>query len=129
MKELVDFHVIDETVKEHEIPNRRMVDVYTRRLVDSCALLRQIDTDSYPLTEYSSGEHKTKLLNNGGRQETDELVSLPIYPRNNMMGLRFGVIFTIDDTRTMLSRWGAREEADRVIKEYSTKLDEGCKGK
>lgn len=110
---------------EHEIPNKAMVEVYTRRLVDACNLLRVIDTKDYPLKEYSSGEHKQVRAKNGGWVETDEFVSLPIYPKDRIKGLRFGVSHTIFDTRTMLSRWGALDEADKVIRELSARRDAG----
>ena len=115
-----------------------MVEVYTRRLVDACELLRVIDSKDYPLQAYSSGEHKQKKLANGGWQETDEFVSLPIYPEKKALGLRWAVSYTIFDTRTMLNRWGALEEADKFIDNtkvrdsgsyIGNRKDNDCEGK
>jgi hypothetical protein len=103
-----------------EVPNRGMVEVYTRRLVDACSLLRVVETASYPLKEYSSGEHKTEKMSNGGYRETNELVSLPIFPKGKEKGLLFGVKHTIFNTREYFKELGCLEEADQVIKEMKT---------
>ena len=100
-----------------EVPSKAVVQIYAARLVDTCKMLRAIDSRDYPLTEYSSGEHEMKRAKNGGLIETDVYVSLPIYPQNRMKGLRFGLTHTIFHTREQLIEWGAGDIVDNIIKE------------
>lgn len=116
-------------MKEKEIPSKEMVEVYTRRLVDACTLLRVVETASYPLKEYSSGEHESVRLPNGAWKETDKLVSLPIFKptKGREKGLLFGVKHTIFNTREVFVRWGCGKEADEVINNFKTMaVKKGC---
>ena len=87
--------------------------------MDSCNLLRVIDTGDYPLKEYSSGEVSgfKRVHTKNGWEEMEVFESLPIFPEGNKKGLRFAVAKTIFETRELLKQWGVAEEADEVINE------------
>ena len=129
-----------QCTKEQELPSREIVEVYVNRLVDSCNLLRTIDTGDYPFREYSSGEVSgTKRVHTKDGWETQDVyASINIFPEGNKKGLRFAVSKTIFETREVLKQWGAIEEADEVINKARTrdagsyignKRDEECNGK
>lgn len=104
---------------------------HIRRLRESCELLRSLDSGSYPLRFYSSGETKPRKQQGFPgeklkRDEEPEPVSLPVFgttPRDTHC-LRFAVAQAIFSDLQLLSEWGGHDDALALINEsrFPTKL-------
>lgn len=122
-----------------ELSPKETAEVYTKRLIDACDLLRVIDTRDMPLIEYSSGEVSgtRKVHTKNGWEERDVYASIPIFPEGNMKGLRYAVARNVFETGEELTKIGGKKEVDDYINltrardmgTYIGNRDEDCEGK
>lgn len=94
--------------------------VYGQRLINSCQLLRSLDSGNYPLSHYSAGEKSVKRVFDVKRNETrttETIVDIPIWPEGPVRGLRYGVTKAIFSDLEELTRLGIGKEARDYVKE------------
>jgi hypothetical protein len=97
---------------------------HIRRLRESCELIRSIDSGSYPLRFYSSGEVEHKKMQGFPgeklkKDEEGEPVSLPVFgttPRDTHC-LRFAVTQAIFSDLQLISEWGGHDDAIAMVNE------------
>lgn len=121
------------------LSQKEVAQLYIKRLVDACDLLRTIDTGDYPFKEYSSGEVSgtKRVQTKDGWETQDVYASINIFPEGNKKGGRYAVARTIFVYGEDLAKMGARREVDDIINltrardmgSYIGNKDEDCEGK